>query len=207
MKILQATVAILMAIALMAPTRVQGHCDGMDGPVVKAARKALETGDVHYVLIWVQQYHEQEVISAFQRTRSVRSLSSEARDLADMYFFETVVRLHRAGEGEPYTGLKPAGRDLGPAIPAADKALDESSVDELVQLLTRSMNDRIRDQYEQVIHLKQFDPADVEAGRRYVQAYVHFIHYVERIYEASNTEVQGHYPETTEHGNAQEHSP
>ena len=45
--------------------------------------------------------------------------SAEARELADRYFFETLVRIHRAGEGAPYTGLKPAGRDLGPAVPAA----------------------------------------------------------------------------------------
>jgi hypothetical protein len=27
--------------------------------------------------------------------------------LADTHFFETVVRLHRLGEGESFTGLKP----------------------------------------------------------------------------------------------------
>jgi hypothetical protein len=198
MKVLPLAVVVLMVVAFLAPIKVLGHCDGMDGPVVKAARKALETGNVQVVLIWVQKHDEPEVILAFQRTLSVRTLSSEARELADMYFFETVVRLHRAGEGEPYTGLKPAGRDLGPAIPAADKALDEGSVEALVHLLTRSVDDRLREQYKHVTDLKQFNPNDVEAGREYVQAYVHFIHYVERLYEAGTTEAHGHYPESTE---------
>jgi hypothetical protein len=207
MKIVPLTVVIFMVVAFVAPIRVFGHCDGMDGPVVKAARKALETGNVQVVLIWIQKHDEPEVISAFQRTRSVRTLNSEARELADMYFFETVVRLHRAGEGEPYTGLKPAGRDLGPAIPAADKALDEGSVEALVHLLTRSVEDRIREQYKHVTHLKQFNPNDVEAGRKYVQAYVLFIHYVERLYEAGSTDAHGHYPEATEQDDAHRHSP
>jgi hypothetical protein len=93
--------------------------------VVQAAQKALETGNVHLVLIWVQKPDEAEITEAFQKALAVRKLNAEAKELADRYFFETLVRIHRAGEGAPYTGLKPAGRDLGPAIPAADKASRE----------------------------------------------------------------------------------
>jgi hypothetical protein len=78
---------------------------------------------VNLVLIWVAKADEPEIREAFQKTVATRSLNRQARELADMYFFETLVRIHRAGEGEPYTGLKPAGRELGPAIPTADKAL------------------------------------------------------------------------------------
>ena len=94
---------------------VYAHCDGMDGPVVKAAQAALAKGDVNLVLIWVRKNDETEIRQAFERTVNVRKLSPEAKELADTYFFETLVRIHRAGEGAPYTGLKPAGRDLGPA--------------------------------------------------------------------------------------------
>jgi hypothetical protein len=43
----------------------------------------------------------------FTKTLAVRKQSKEAKELADMYFFETLVRIHCAGEGAPYTGLKP----------------------------------------------------------------------------------------------------
>jgi hypothetical protein len=49
------------------------------------------------------------------RKLCVRTLDLEAKALADRYFFETLVRLYRAGEGAAYKGLKPAGRDLGAA--------------------------------------------------------------------------------------------
>jgi hypothetical protein len=75
------------------PMRAYAHCDGLDGPVVKAAKAALEHSDVSLVLIWVRQEYEPEVRTAFQRTSAVRGLSPEATELADMYFFETVVRL------------------------------------------------------------------------------------------------------------------
>lgn len=137
MKLIKLTSLIAAAsLALLASPRAGAHCDGLDGPVVKAAEAALEKGDVNFVLVWVQKDDEPEIRAAFDQTLKVRKLNSEARHLADRFFFETLVRVHRAGEGAPYTGLKPAGRDLGPAIPAADKALREDAVEPLVKLLT-----------------------------------------------------------------------
>jgi hypothetical protein len=172
-----------------------GHCDGMDGPVVTLARKALETGNVNLVLPWVQAKDEGQIRHAFEHTTAVRKISSEARDLADMHFFETLVRVHRAGEGAPYTGLKPAGRDLGPAIPAADKALEDGSIDQVVHIITDAIQAGLRTHFERVMSKRNFDPNDVEAGREYVEAYVPYIHYVERLYQAASGAAHGHYAE------------
>ena len=126
----------------------------------------------------------------------MRALSPQAKELADRFFFETLVRVHRAGEGAPFTGLKPAGRDLGPAIPAADKAIEEGSVESVVKLVTAAMQERLREHFNEVMGAKEFQAGDVAAGRAYVKAYVEFIHYVERLYEASTTAAHGHFDET-----------
>lgn len=128
-------VAVLVAIAAFPASPASAHCDGMDGPVVKAAQQALAKGDVDFVLIWVRKEDEAEIRRAFERASSVRKPGPEAQELADRYFFETLVRIHRAGEGAPFTGLKPAGRDLGPAIRAADRALQSGDVAPLVDVL------------------------------------------------------------------------
>lgn len=189
-------VSAVISALLLAPTAAFSHCDGLDGPVVKAARKALETGNVNLVLIWVQKQDEMAIKEAFQKTIAVRKLNPEARELADMYFFETLVRIHRAGEGAPYTGLKPAGRDLGPAIPAADKALDSGSEKALVKLLTESVQGGVIGHFKEVLARKKFDNNDVEKGRAFIKAYVEFIHFVERIYDAAKKPAQGHFPES-----------
>jgi hypothetical protein len=119
-------------------------------------------------------------------------LSPQAKGLADRFFYETLVRVHRAGEGAPFTGLKPAGRDLRPAIPAADNAIENGSVESVVKLLTAAMEERLREIFNDVIGTKELPAADVAAGRAYVKAYVEFIHYVERVYEASTTATHGH---------------
>lgn len=187
--------AVVLAGAMACPVTAVAHCDGLDGPVVSAARHALETGNVAHVLVWVQRQDEGEVRAAFEKTLAVRRTGPEAKELADRFFFETVVRVHRAGEGAPYTGLKPAGRDLGPAIPAADQALQKGSVDALVKLLTEAVEHGVRERFAEANRRKSYDETNVSAGREYVKAYVSYLHYVERLYEATKSEAHGHYAE------------
>jgi hypothetical protein len=193
--LLHSTLIATIVLFIVSGT-ASAHCDGMDGPVVKAARRALETRDASLVLIWVQKKDEAEVRQVFQVTLAVRNLSPDARELADRSFFETLVRLHRAGEGAPYDGLKPAGRDLGPAIPAADRALEEGSIGQLRALLTDAMQRGLHEHFEKVLTKKNFRTGDLAAGREYVEAYVEFVHYVERIHEASTMPAQGHFQES-----------
>src|ERR1035437_3128807 len=195
-KALLTVLATLAVAVFFAPSRAQAHCDGLDGPVVKAAQKALAEGNVNLVLIWVQKADETEIKRAFDQTLAVRKLNPAASELADMYFFETLVRIHRTGEGAPYTGLKPAGRDLGPAIPAADKAIETGVVEPLVKLITSESSKGIRERFQKVTAAKMFSAEDVNAGRGYVKAYVEFVHYVERLHES----VQGGGDEHSESG-------
>ncbi len=198
---------VFFATFLFCPGPVYAHCDGMDGPVVTAAKKALESGDVNLVLIWVQKDDEPIIRKAFDKALAVRKLGPEAGDLADLYFFETLVRIHRAGEGAPYTGLKPADRNLGPAIPAADKALEDGSVEPLVKLISDEAQAGIRKHYKEAVEKKNFKKDDLKAGRDYVKAYVIFIHYVEGIHQAISSTSHAHAPEPMETRGDQAHHP
>jgi hypothetical protein len=188
------------SMSLIDATPALAHCDGLDGPVVSAARLALQTGDVNRVLIWVRPEDIGEIRHAFSEALATRKLGPQARELADRYFFETLVRIHRAGEGAPYTGLKPAGRDLGPAIPAADKAVETGSVDEVARLLTEALRQGLHTRFHDLMAKKSFRTDDVAAGREFIDSYVAFIHYVEKLYEAATQPIAGHYHEPIEHG-------
>lgn len=147
------------------------HCDTMDGPVVQAAVEALEAGNVNLVLPYVPKDAEREVKGCFASVVDVRKLGEEARKVADTFFFETVVRLHREGEGEPYRGLKPAGQDPGPVIPVAEQAIQTGSPDQLVEVLCGVVSERARSQLSTVLELRDHaGPGDVEANRAYVSA-------------------------------------
>jgi hypothetical protein len=175
-------IAFLAAAALAGSATAAAHCDTMNGPVVAAARAALEKRDITPVLKWVRQEHEPELRSAFARALKVREGGPEAIELADTYFFETAVRLHRAGEGAPYTGLKPDGAD--PAIAGADAALEKGSIDELVRQAQAELAAGIRQRFERAFVSRKSADSGVAAGREYVAAYVEFLHYVERLHTA-----------------------
>jgi len=171
--------------------RAYGHCDTMDGPVVKTAQAALQKGDVTPVLKWVKAQQEAEIREAFKKTLAVRTLSPEARDLADKYFFETLVRLHRAGEGAPYTGLKPAGA-VEPVIAASDKALETGSVEGLTQEIVKLVSDGIHRRFAEAMERKKHADEDVASGRQFVSAYVEFVHYIERLHGDAAGQAEPH---------------
>jgi len=157
------------------------HCDTLDGPVVQTARISLEKGDVTPLLKWVRPDDEKEIKTAFMKTLTVRKQGGEAKKLADKYFFETLVRIHRAGEGAPYTGLKP-GEAVDPAVALADKALGNGSVDKLVNVLTNAMANGIRERFAKAYENQKHADDSVAAGREFVESYVIFTHYVEGLH-------------------------
>lgn len=176
---------IVLALSALAGTGAFAHCDGWDGPVVVDARKALAKADVNLVLLWVRKEDEASIREAFGRAQDVRKLGGEAARLADQFFFETLVRLHRAGEGAPYTGLKPAGRDLGAAIPAGDTSVLTGDLKPVWKILSETAHQGLHQRFEAVIKAKTFASTDLEAGRKFVAAYVSYIHYVDGLHSAA----------------------
>ena len=178
-------VASMLAITMaLRPTpQASAHCDSINGPVVTAARQALAAGDVTLILPYVAAAAEAELTGAFQHALTVRPLGSEAQALADRYFFETAVRLHRAGEGAPYTGLK-EGDDESPALAAADRALAGGSLDQVYAVLSDAIQNGVAQRYQGVVAARAHAAQEgtVAAARERVEAELGFDTYVEAVY-------------------------
>lgn len=171
--------ATLMLAALVS-TSAAAHCDSMSGPVVKDAQIALAKGKIDPVLKWVGKDDEAAIRAAFKMTLAVRGESEAAKSVADRYFFETLVRIHRATEGEGFTGLKPVG-SVDPAIAAADRALENGNVDKLADETAAAVRQGIRQRFTDAYDKRKVANQSVEQGRQYVQAYVEFTHFVEGV--------------------------
>ena len=174
------TPLLILATFFAGTTEALAHCDTMNGPVVLDAQRALATDDVTPVLKWVTPADEAEVQAAFARTMRVRDTNADVRDMADLYFFETVVRLHRMSEGVGYTGLKPA-TTVAPAIAAADRALETGSADALADLLVENLRAALAERFAHAYEAAAHADERVEAGRAFVHAYVRFTHLAEEI--------------------------
>ncbi len=163
------------------------HCDTLDGPVVKDARIALEKRDVTPVLKWVKQDSENEIKRAFQGTLDAIKQNPKDNESVQLKFFSELVRIHRAGEGASFEGLKPAG-EVEPIIKAADEAIAKGSIGELNKKITEGVEER----FSRVMAAIQHKDESVELGREYVKAYVDFMHYVEKLYNVASKPVGHH---------------
>ncbi len=172
---------LIVAAWIAIPRLTFAHCDSIDGPVVKSAIRALKEKKVDYVLKWIPADFEHEIKETFKKTLKVRTKGKTARQLADRFFFETLVRLHRQGEGAPYTGLKPAGTDPGPAVTAADHALKKGSANSLVKKINLHAETNLKKLFKRALEKKKHANTNAAAGREYVEAYVAYVHYVENL--------------------------
>lgn len=190
-------VAALAVLFLAPPRDAAAHCDTLDGPVIQDARKAIEAKDITPILKWVKPKDEKAVRAAFNKVLASKSKSPETVEHA---FFSTLVKIHRAGEGAPFTGLKPAGA-VEPAVAEADKALASGSADALVKLITDDISAGIKSRYAHAADTYKHKDESVAQGREFVEAYVSYTHYVERLHQDATAKgAHG------EHGKVQKHN-
>lgn len=183
------TVLFLTVLSILIPSGLYAHCDTFAGPVLIEAKSALEKGDVTPLLKWVKPEMEESIRTAFDVALRTRRTDGERADRA---FSEHFVRIHREGEGAEYTGIKPIGTDLPPAIVAADRALETGTSRELVEILTKDLLRSLQAKYRQTLEKKRFAEMNVAVGREYVAAYVEYVHYVEALSNLMN-ESGGHH--------------
>ena len=182
-------VSVLAGGLLLGAQNASAHCDALDGPVATAALEALESQNVNLVLPYAPASAEAELSAAFDQAVAARASGPAAKAVADRYLVETAVRLHRAGEGAPYTGLQPAGMDFGPAIPAAERALTTGDAQALEALLAEEVGHAIRERLAEAAAKQSASKepkthAEVAAGRERVSAEFAFIGFAEGIHRA-----------------------
>jgi hypothetical protein len=172
---------LLTAFILILAHPISAHCDSYDGPLIKDALKSLETSNIKPVLKWIEEKYEPEITSLFNKTVSLKGGDKEVYAIVEKHFLETLVRLHREGEGAPFTGLKPAG-SASPIIVMADQAIAGGEVNTLTTKLDAHLNKVLTDKYNEVMEKSLKKDNSTAEGREYVKAYVEYTHFLEAIH-------------------------
>lgn len=191
-------------ISALRPAAVQAHCDTADGPAVTSGRKALVTGNINHALIWIPADGEAELRAVFEKALKIRTLGADAAELADRLFLETLVRIHRMGEGVGFTGIQPIGGLVDAVVTAADEAIAQGSDEHLLQMVPEDRRAGLDGRFRAALAAKDFDVDDVVAGRRYLAAYVDFFHYAEGDDHGHAGHSHSHLSEH-DHGHSYEH--
>ena len=175
---------VIIAIALigLAGGVAWAHCDTESGPVAKAAIKSLQTGEFATVAIWVGEEQSGELHSAFEQSLPVHQMGGKAQVLAEQYFMETAVRLHRRAEGFPYTGLKPA-QPLPADVAAAEHALETGELKPVSKLLEAELEKKLAALFAEARKARENKDKNVAAGREWADAYVKYVIYVHGLYK------------------------
>lgn len=158
------------------------HCDLESGPVAVAAKQALKTNDVNKVLIWVSEEQEQELTATYRQAKAVYAKGGASKTLAEQYFMENSVRLHRLAEGMSYTGLKPA-QAAPEVIQIAERSLDTGNLAPTNDLLVSMTKDKVSHYFEQARAAQKQSNGDVTSGREAMDAYVRYVTFVEHLHE------------------------
>ena len=174
-----AAFAAALAIVVLHPQRASAHCDTMDGPTAQDGIKALDTGNLNHVLKWITAEGETELSSVFERSLAARELGGAAREVADRWFLENLVRIHRVGEGAGFTGLEPSGARIDEKVAGADRSIAEGSLQPLAGLVPADRLPELERRFATVLERRDYDIDDVAAGRAYIEAYVSFFKFAE----------------------------
>lgn len=187
-----AAFVIVAAAVVLRPQRASAHCDTMDGPTAEDGIKALETGNLAFTRKWVTADGEAELESVFERALAARKLGAAAQYVADRWFLENLVRIHRAGEGAGFTGLQPAGVPIDEKVAAADRSIEVGNLEPLTGLIPDERWPELERRFATVLERKDYPDDDVDAGRHYIEAYVNFFKFAEG--------------ENHDHGHAHQHA-
>ncbi len=165
---------ILFSALFLIRGKASAHCDTMDGPTASDGKKALRTGNINYAYKWIPMSFEHELLEVFELSRKVRDFGPDAQQLAERFFLENLIRIHRAGEGAPFEGLKPSGVPIDEKVAAADKSIEIGNLSPLERLISHEELHALEEKFQRVIALKDYDINDIAAARNYVEAYVSF---------------------------------
>jgi hypothetical protein len=168
-----------LAALLLKPLRASAHCDTMEGPTAQDGLRSLETGSPAPAMKWVGPDDENELREVFEQALAARDLGPAARSVAERWFIENLVRIHRAGEGAPYSGVQPYGTPVDERVAAADAAIASGDLAPLEGLVPADRWAELQRRFAAALDRKDYDTSDVDAGRAYIETYVSFFKYAE----------------------------
>ncbi len=182
-KKLSQRVVLLLSVILLSfasPQIASAHCDSYDGPVIKDALKALEQQNVELVLKWVEPKYDEIITDKFNQTLKLTGSNKEVNKILETHFLETLVRLHREGEGASFTGLKPVN-SMTPMVEMADNSLDKNDIDYVINKVNNHLGEVLRERFTKAMELSKSKDNSVKQGRAYVEAYVEYTHTLEAL--------------------------
>jgi len=152
-----------------------------NGPVIIAAKKALETGNPNYVLIWVPEESENTLKNLLEKTFCERSTRKNIQNRGIDWYFESVNRLHFTCRWPHCPGMTSDGSDMKMIVSMVERAFETGNCEEICGVLPIAHTAEVKLRFHNVMNKRNYTVDDIAAGRAYVSAFIAFIAYLHNL--------------------------
>lgn len=146
-----------------------------EGPVMHAAKMAIETGNPKYIQVWIPEESENTLKNLLEKVCCERTLQNDPNNPAAAWYFSTVRRLHAAHYGPQNLDISLKTPEEKRIILIAEKACEGGNFDEITTVVRNASWGEMRQCFHDLMKLRNYDVEDTAAGRAFVWAFAAFV--------------------------------
>ena len=150
-----------------------------NSPMMSAAKRALETGNAHHILVWIPEESENTLKNLLERAHCERTTGKDAHSNTVDWYFETINRLHSMYYGPHNLSISTKLPEEKAIILLVERACESGNFEEITTVITDTSAGEMRQCFNEVIKKRNYDA--ITAGRVCVSAFTDFIAFVNKL--------------------------
>ncbi|MDP3396949.1 MAG: DUF6448 family protein [Methanoregula sp.] len=152
---------------------------------MSAAMRALETGEAHYILIWIPEASENKLKNLLEKAYYERYTQKNAHTHIVDWYFTTVNHLHSGYFGPRNLDISKKNPEEKMTISLVERAFENGNFEEIGTIIPDTPTGEMRQRFDDVMKKRDYREKNIAAGRVYVSAFTDFIVFVNNIRSGS----------------------
>lgn len=152
---------------------------------MRAAERALETGNANHILIWIPEESERTLRNLLERACCERRIQKDANNPVIRWYFNTIRHLHAAYCGHQNLDISTKTPEERKIISIAERACESGNFDEITTVVQNASWGEMRQRFQDLMKIRQYDAENIAAGRAYVSAFIAFIVHANKVRSGS----------------------
>lgn len=156
-----------------------------NGPGMDAAKKALETGKAHHILIWIPEELKSTLKNFLEKACCERNTRKNVHGHAVDWHFQTIHRLQSLYYGPHNLNITTKEPEEKAIILLVERACEGGNFEEITTVIPDTPTGDMPQRFNDVMKKKNYDVENIAAGRVYVSAFTDFIVFVNNLRSGS----------------------
>jgi hypothetical protein len=148
---------------------------------MSAAMRALETGEAHYILIWIPEASENTLKNLLEKAYYERYTQKNARTHIVDWYFTTVNNYHSGYYGPRNLDISTKTPEEKMIISLVERAFESGNFEEIGTIIPDTPTGEMRQRFDDVMKMRDYHVENIAAGRVYVSAFTDFIEFVNNL--------------------------